>query len=92
MILLTGHIDVPHARRAAVAAALPDHVRQTRAEPGCLSFDVTPDKEIDGRLNVRETFATRADFDAHQNRTRASDWGRITAGIPRVYEITELPG
>ena len=42
-IRLSGHIDVPHERRAAVAEALPEHVRLTRAEPGCLRFEVTPD-------------------------------------------------
>lgn len=92
MILLTGHIDVPADRLAAVTAALPEHIRLTRAEPGCLSFDVTPDPKVDGRFNVRETFASRAAFDAHQDRMRASDWGRITAGIPRAYELKEMPG
>lgn len=92
MILLTGHIDVPADRLPAVAAALPDHIRLTRAEPGCLSFDVTPDRRIDGRFNVRETFASRPAFDAHQDRMRESDWGRITAGLPRTYEIREIPG
>ena len=92
MIRLRGHIDVPPHRRAAVAAALPEHVRLTRAEPGCLSFEVTPDPNIPGRYNVRESFRSRADFEAHQARTRRSRWATVTAGIPRHYRIEELPG
>ncbi len=91
MIRLTGHIDVPPDRRAAVAAALPDHIRLTRAEPGCLSFEVTPDPETAGRFIVRETFRDRAAFDAHQARMRGSDWAVVTAGIPRHYRIEEHP-
>ncbi len=87
MIRLSGHIDVPPHRRAAVAAALPDHIRRTRAEPGCLSFRVIPDPKVKGRWQVRETFRDRKAFIAHQLRTRNSRWARITAGIPRHYSI-----
>ncbi len=91
MIHLSGHIDVPPRRRAAVAAALPDHIRATRAEPGCLSFEVSPDPHIPGRWQVRETFRDRASFAAHQARTRASRRGELTAGLPRHYTIREEP-
>jgi quinol monooxygenase YgiN len=89
-IRLTGHIDVPEARRAAVAAALPEHIRLTRAEPGCRSFDVTADPDVAGRYRVAESFASRADFDVHQQRTGARDWARVSAGIARSYTIEDL--
>ena len=89
-IRLTGHIDVPEARRAAVAEALPAHIRLTRAEPGCLSFEVTPDPKVAGRWRVAELFADRAAFDAHQARTAASDWARIAAGLARSYTAEDL--
>ena len=61
---------------------LPEHVRLTRAEPGCLSFEVTPtDDPLAWR--VEERFTDRAAFDAHQRRTRASAWGAATAAIRR---------
>ncbi|MCB1336465.1 MAG: antibiotic biosynthesis monooxygenase [Maritimibacter sp.] len=91
-IRLTGHIDVPPERRAAVAAGLPDHIRLTHAESGCLSFEVTEDPDVDGRWRVAEIFASRADFDAHQVRTAASPWAGISAGLERVYRIEELAG
>lgn len=88
-VILTGHIDVPEERRAAVAAALPEHVRLTRAEPGCLFFEVEPDGAVSGRYRVSERFADRTAFEAHQARVRGSDWGRISEGIPRSYHITD---
>jgi quinol monooxygenase YgiN len=88
-ITLTGYIDVPADRLDAVAAALPAHIALTRQEPGCLSFDVTPDADVPGRFNVAERFSSRADFDAHQARMKSSPWAEITAGIPRHYQITE---
>ncbi|GKY87654.1 putative quinol monooxygenase [Sinisalibacter aestuarii] len=90
-IRLTGHIDVPEPRRAAIAAALPEHIRLTRAEPGCLAFEVRPDPAMPGRYTVAELFASRAAFEAHQARVAASDWGRISAGLPRSYTIDEVP-
>jgi len=78
------------AEAARVRAALPEHVRLTRAEPGCLSFDVTP---TDDPLvwEVAETFIDPAAFEAHQARAGASDWARETAGIERDYTITGMP-
>ncbi len=67
-------------------AHLPAHLALTRAEPGCLAFDVDPtDDPLVWR--VEERFADEAAFDAHQRRVAASAWGTATAGIDRRYEI-----
>lgn len=68
---------------------LPEHIRLTRQEPGCLSFEVT---ETDDPLvwRVEELFADAAAFDAHQARTRASEWARETAAIRREYALRTL--
>lgn len=67
---------------------LPAHVHLTRAEPGCLSFDVVPtgDPLI---WQVDEAFADRAAFDAHQVRAADTDWAALTKDIARDYVITE---
>ncbi len=72
---------------ALVKAHLPRHIALTRANPTCLSFTVA---QTDDPLiwQVDETFADQAAFDAHQTRTRASDWYRMTAHIPRRYTIS----
>ena len=87
---LSGYVDVPADRLAAVLAALPEHIRLSRAEPGCLSFDVTESAEVPGRLLVSETFATPEDFRAHQTRLAATPWAEVTRGLARHYTVTGL--
>lgn len=66
---------------------LPDHLRLTREEPGCIAFDVS---QTDDALvwRVEELFADQAAFDFHQQRTRASKWFAATSTIARDYNIT----
>lgn len=87
-VTLTGHITVPPERLAEIRAALPTHIDLTRAEPGCLSFEVTETQP--GHFDVAERFVDAEAFRAHQERVKTSDWGRISAGIPRDYQITGL--
>ena len=87
MIHLTGAMLCPPNRCDGVRAALPSHVALTRAEPGCIRFDVT--EAVPGRFEVNEIFADRAAFDAHQALLAASDWAGVTAGRPRGYTVTE---
>lgn len=70
---------------------LPEHMHLTRAEPGCISFEVS---QTDDPLvwRVEELFADQAAFDFHQQRTRASEWFTATAAIVREYEIVGLGG
>lgn len=66
------------------------HVAASRAEPGCLQFDMVrvgaaPGDAPAGRavFAVAERFADEAAYRAHQARTRSSDWGAATRDIPR---------
>ncbi|WP_228460913.1 putative quinol monooxygenase [Gordonia crocea] len=70
-----------------VSRYLSRHVELTRAEAGCLHFEVVP-TENPRVWSVVERFADQPAFDAHQARVRASDWGKATAGIKRDYAIT----
>lgn len=82
---LTGTLKVPADRIEAVLAALPEHIALTRAERGCLVFDVAQSPDDPLCLIVHETFRDQAAFDAHQARNAASSWARITQGMPRHY-------
>lgn len=73
-----------------VARLIPDHIRQSRAEPGCLTFEVVRSMADPVRFAILEIFTDRAAFEAHQARTRASDWWKATAQIPRRYDVTEV--
>lgn len=90
-VTLQGYLRCANADEAArVTAALPEHIRLTRAEPGCLSFEVTltTDPLV---WRVEETFTNPAAFEAHQARAAGSDWAELTRGIAREYDITGMP-
>ncbi len=79
------------AQAETVAKHLPLHIELTRAEDGCLSFEVkrTGDLLI---WRVEERFRDVEAFRAHQARVNASEWGRATAGIERRYTIEGIGG
>lgn len=72
-----------------VARMLADHIRLSRAEPGCLVFEVVRSMSEPTRFAVREVFATRTAFEAHGTRARASDWWTATGHIERDYRVSE---
>ena len=76
-----------------VSELLPEHIRLTRAEPGCLKFEVYRSQADPVRFAVSEVFRDRDAFDTHRARAAATIWSRGTAGIPRDYTISEdTPG
>lgn len=89
-VILSGYLEVPEERLESVRAALDLHIRLTRAEPGCLVFDMIEDPEVPGRFDVYEEFVDPDAFRSHQRRAEASAWGRVSLGLTRRYTITGL--
>jgi len=87
---LTGYLEVPPEKLQTVRSALPEHIRLTLDEPGCLSFEVMEDPVNAGYFQVSELFSTRAAFEAHQARVKSSEWGKVSAGLPRHYQIEDI--
>jgi len=75
------------AQADVVARHVGEHARLSRAEPGCLSFEVLP-TEDPLRFSVAERFTDAVAFAAHQERIAGSEWGRLTVGIRREYVVT----
>lgn len=88
-IRLTGHIEITDSDLEAVLQHLPHHIRLTRAEPGCLKFEVTQRRDNHLMFDVDEMFRDKAAFEAHQKRTQTSDWATVTASAKRHYQVTE---
>jgi len=86
-VRLTGQLVCDSLGQARVVEEnLPLHTQLTRAEPGCVSFEVT--QTHDPLVwQVDELFQDAESFSAHQRRVADSEWGRATAGIERRYEI-----
>lgn len=85
---LTGRLVCQNSAEAGlVAQLLPAHTSLTRAEPGCLLFEVaqTSDPLV---WQVDERFDSEGAFRQHQHRVAASEWGRMTAQIARDYTVT----
>lgn len=90
-VTLNGTLRCANDEEAArVCAALDDHIRLTRAEPGCISFEVTA-TEDPLVWAVAEEFTDPAAFEAHQARAGASQWAQQTKGIARDYKISGMP-
>jgi quinol monooxygenase YgiN len=89
MIQVTGTLTCSTAEEAElVRTYLPEHIRLSRAEPGCLTFNVEPtDDPLVWRLD--ESFADKVAFKAHGDRMRASAWFAATAGLARDFEVQE---
>lgn len=91
-IRLTGYLVCATAGQAAtVAEHLQRHIELTRAEAGCLEFEVRPTADPLA-WQVVELFESAEAFARHQERATASEWGRATAGIERDYSVEELHG
>lgn len=91
-VTLTGQLVCANPEEADIVRAhLPRHLELTRAEPGCISFEV---RETGNPLvwQVDERFRDDAAFTAHQGRVAASEWGRATAGIERSYVVERVRG
>lgn len=85
MVTLSGQLVCSsHDEVELVQRLLPEHVELTRAEPGCLRFDVvrTDDPMV---WQVDELFVDQSSFSDHQRRVADSTWGRATGGIERRY-------
>lgn len=90
-VTLSGElICADEAQLEAVRGHLPRHIELTRAEDGCLEFDVeqTDDPMV---WTVCERFADEAAFRRHQRRVDDSEWGSAAAGIKRRYDVQGLP-
>ena len=91
-VILTGYLD--NIKRD-VAYHLKDptwtHIDLSRAEPGCLRFDISSCLSIRGRWQIVEIFEDAEAYEAHQARTQDSEWWRLTRGIDRYYHVIGLP-
>ena len=90
VIRVTGRlICKSDAEARIVEDHLGDHIRLTREETGCLRFEVTRSDSEPMVWMLDEAFTDRSAFEAHQNRTRTSHWGRVSVGIERDFRVTE---
>lgn len=89
-VRLSGYLRCKNDSEAdLVKEYLPKHIALTRAEPGCISFEVNPTANT-LVWKVEERFASSGAFRAHQARVAVSEWGKMTSEIARDYTVTGL--
>ncbi|MEQ1510130.1 MAG: putative quinol monooxygenase [Sphingopyxis sp.] len=97
MILVTGSIEGSAATIDELLAISLDHVRRSRAEPGCVSHDVHRHAEDANRLVFVEQWADMAALKAHFAVPESGAFVRamaaLAAGPPSItiYEASEVP-
>lgn len=90
MIRLRGHLRCLSPDEAeTVRSHRAEHIRLTRAEPACLSFEIA-DTDDPLTFEVMEAFRDRTGFEVHQARTRESRWFAATRSILRDFRVEEI--
>ncbi len=89
-VILQGHILVPDNALETVTQALATHKELTLAEPGCIVFRVSQSTLQPNRFEVYEEFTSRESFEAHQQRVKAAEWGKISKNVTRHYQVTDV--
>ena len=89
MIRLTGTLTATTPDDLKIIETyLPGHIRLSRAEPGCMSFDVT--QSADPLVwQLDESYVDTAAFQAHQTRNRASLWWQMSQSLVRNFQTSE---
>ncbi len=76
-IVLTGQLHIPIAEQVHFKPLLDAHIAATKAEPGCLFFEVSQDPSDPTTLHVSERFRDQAAYDHHQQRGTKNALGQI---------------
>ncbi len=85
MIAIVGHIDVDPAVRDDVVAATVALQEKTRnEEPGCLTYAMSADPVLPGRIQIVELWRTAADLAAHFQHQNFFDTGAAMRAFPRI--------
>jgi nucleoside-diphosphate-sugar epimerase/quinol monooxygenase YgiN len=84
-VTLTGHIEIAQGELQALQDALPEHIRASQDEPGCLHFSVRQDVAVPTRYHVYERFMNRESYLAHQSRIKNTPWETASRNIVRHY-------
>ncbi|CAA2107279.1 putative quinol monooxygenase [Variovorax paradoxus] len=96
MILVIGHaLAKPDTLQAMLAISV-EHVLRSRAEPGCISHEVTTDAQQPLRLTFVERWSDMGALQAHFRVDASRAFGKALAGMAdgmpeiHVYESQEI--
>jgi quinol monooxygenase YgiN len=79
MILVLASFRIAAPALDSARAMIPAVVKATRAEEGCLAYDVAEDVLAPGLFRVSERWASREALNAHFTTTHMAEWGKARA-------------
>lgn len=97
VVIVTGSVVARPETFDEILAASLEHVRRSRAEPGCLSHAVHQDVEDEYRLVFFERWADRASLDDHFRVRASADFVRMVTRLAAqpptmtIYEAHRSP-
>lgn len=98
MIIVTGMLHARPDTLADVLALSREHVRRSRAEPGCLEHGVAIDADDPMRLVFFERWADLEAIGAHLKLPASRSFGKAVAALVdqpptlSIFEASVLPG
>ena len=81
---------MPEADLKSVNLAMPTHIRLSRQEPDCMSFQIWQDENRPTRFHLIESFASETAFKRHQARMKNSEWAKVSKNASRHYDVIGL--
>lgn len=90
-VIARGTIHCPSSELDQMRPLIAEHVRLSRAEPGCIHFDISPSGHDPEIFIVAEEFVDRDAFAAHTARTRTSEWWDKSQHLVRNISIHDRP-
>jgi quinol monooxygenase YgiN len=81
MLVIAGVIRLDPAQRGAAVAAASEMMRETRQEPGCLSYTFSADLEDPGRFHLFEEWESQQALDAHFASPHMASFRKAVAGL-----------
>jgi len=92
-LVIVAHIHAKPGHEAAVRAELEKVIPPTRAEEGCVTYDLHQDNEDPTHFMFYEIWETMSHWDAHQKTAHLDAMRAATADIREkisVYQMTHI--
>ena len=83
MIVIAGHVALDPARRDAAIAAAREMMRETRREPGCISYTFSADLDEPGRFRIFEEWEGDEALRAHFTSPHMARWSSVSGPTTR---------
>ena len=89
-VILEGYIVASANDLNNIKEHLDEHIKLTRAEKGCLTFNVQQRNGKELIFDVYEEFTDKEAYDLQQERVKTSTWYKATRKVESHYDVSGL--